>query len=299
MSEHTFTNWLQFEVNSARCALLKLIEKEDRMRYIEGPELERAYMEAVGHYEESVVKEEMECELLTTKQRLIQAAINRREPIDEAAIDEKIAALRQDMMVSAAGEGEPKAYAELSPEQAEELQKLYGQIVARFHPSMHPEMTQAHRALYEKAQDANRRRDLRALQLIWEMLTASDDEGLELAFSMVMSEGGSSDESVPTRDYSTDYSLASTLYSSFVPLREETAIIEAWNDYKSQISEKMEGIQEQNERFPFNARETITDPAKLADYKQSLEQRMRQAQLDRARLTEEIKKLIGGAQIRG
>lgn len=61
----------------------------------------------------------------------------------------------------------------------------------------------------------------------------------------------------------------------------------------------MEGIQEQNERFPFNARETITDPAKLADYKQSLEQRMRQAQLDRARLTEEIKKLIGGAQIRG
>ena len=115
MSEHTFTNWLQFEVNSARCALLKLIEKEDRMRYIEGPELERAYMEAVGHYEESVVKEEMECELLTTKQRLIQAAINRREPIDEAAIDEKIAALRQDMMVSAAGEGEPKAYAELSP----------------------------------------------------------------------------------------------------------------------------------------------------------------------------------------
>lgn len=55
MENHTFTNWLQFEVNSARCALLKLIEEEDRLQYVEGPQLERAYMEAVGNYEETVV----------------------------------------------------------------------------------------------------------------------------------------------------------------------------------------------------------------------------------------------------
>lgn len=292
MAKHSFTTWLQFEVHAARCALLKLIEEEDRLKYIERPQLERQYMEAVGNYEESVVKEEMECELLTTKQRLVQAAINRREEIDEAAINEKIEALRKDMNSAAAGEP-PQDYAELSPEQSDALQELYGKIVKEFHPSMHPEMTEAHRELYQKAQDAYRHRDLPALQLIWDMLAASDGEGLQIAFDLVLGDADDS-ERVPDRDYTTDYSLAASLYTSFVPFQEEAAIIEEWERFKAQISGKMEHLQVLRQEFPFNAKQMLSDPQQIAEYRQELEQRMRQAKAERERLTREIEQMIGG-----
>ena len=298
MAEHTFTNWLQFEVHSARCALLRLYEEEARLKYIEGPRLEREYMEAVGNYEETVVQEEMECELLTTKQRLVQAAINRREEIDEAAIDEKINELRKDMTDAAAGNPPPQPYAELSPEQSGELQELYSKIVKQFHPSMHPEMTEAERQLYQKAQEAYRLRDLQALNLIWEMLTASDGEGFELAFEMSMSVG-KGEEEAPDRDYSTDYSLASTLYGSFIPLQEEAAIVEEWENYMDKTNSMMEQIQKMKQEFPYSAQEMLSDPQQVQAYKQELEQRMRNAQKEREQLTQDIQKMIGGTKVRG
>lgn len=299
MAEHTFTKWLQFEVNAARCALLKLIEEEDRIRYIEGPQLERAYMEAVGNYEETVVQEEMECELLTTKQRLVQAAINRREEIDEAAIDEKIESLRKDMTTAAAGTPPPQAYADLSPEQSDELQELYSRIIKNFHPGMHPEMAQAHKELYDKAQEAYRRRDLQALNLIWEMLTASDGEGIEIAFDLVLGEGSSEEGKTPERDYSTDYSLVSTLYTSFIPLQEEVSIMEEWENYKAKTTQKMECIQHLQQEFPYNAKEMLGNSEQLAAYKRELEQRMRQARTEREQLTNDIRKMIGSAKQHG
>lgn len=301
MVEHTFTNWLQFEVHSARYALLRLYEEEEKLKFIEGPRLEREYMEAVGNYEETVVKEEMECELLTTKQRLVQAAINRREEIDEAAIDEKIDALRKDMMDTAAGDPPPQPYADLSPEQSGELQELYSRIVKQFHPSMHPEMTEAERRLYRKAQDAYRMRDLQALNLIWEMLTASDGEGLQLAFDTVMKSDYEEEqaERVPNRNYSTDYSLASVLYGSFIPLQEEAAIVEEWENYMDRTNSMMEQIQRMKQEFPYSAQEMLSDPQQVQAYKQELEQRMRNAQAERERLTKDIEKMIGGAKARG
>ncbi len=249
MTEHTFTNWLKYEVHSARCALLRLYEEEARLKYMEGPRLEREYMDAVGHYEETVVREEMECELLATKQRLVQAALNRREAINEAEIDEKINELRQEMIDAASGAQAPQPYAELSPEQTGELQELYGKIVKQFHPSMHPEMTTVERQLYQKAQDAYRMRDLPTLHLIWEMLTASDSEGLQLAFEMTLSMGaGDNEEEVPEKDYSRDYSLASALYRSFVPLEEEAAITEEWKNYMEKTRmEKLYGKDQCND----------------------------------------------------
>ena len=298
MAKHSFTTWLQFEVHAARCALLKLIEEEDRIKYIERPQLEKQYMEAVGNYEETVVKEEMECELLTEKRRLIQAALNRREEIDEAAIDAKIDALRKEMTAEAAGTP-PQDYAELSSEQSDALQELYGKIVKNFHPSMHPEMTQAHCELYQKAQDAYRHRDLPALSLIWEMLTASDGEGLQLAFEIVLGDTADDAAQAPKRDYTTDYSLAAELYSCFVPFREEAPITDAWDRFKLQINEKMEQIQALQQTFPYKAKGMLSDPQQIAAYRLELEQRMRQAQTERAQLTRGIQQMIGGVRKHG
>ena len=96
MENHSFLNWLEREVSSSRFALLALYEKRDKLRFIDGPTLERDYMDKVGKFEESIIQEEIEVELLEKKQQMIQAAINRREPIDEAAIDAEIEKLRQE-----------------------------------------------------------------------------------------------------------------------------------------------------------------------------------------------------------
>lgn len=297
MANHTFTNWLKFEIHSARCALLRLYEEEEKLKYIEGPRLERAYMDTVGKYEEQVVKEEMECELLTAKQKLVQTAINRREAIDEAAIDQKIDEMREEMMKDAAGEPLEQNYAKLTNEQSGELQKIYSKIVESFHPSMHPEMTATERMLYQKAQDAYRMRDLPALNLIWEMLTGGDGEGIELTFTMTLAnDDGEGD--APSRDYSTDYSLASQLYERFVPLQEEAPILEEWKNYTNRTNNMMERLAQMKQEFPFTAEEMLSDPKQIEEYKHELEQRMRDAQKERAQLTQDIQTMIGGATIR-
>lgn len=301
MTTHSFTNWLKIEVHSARSALLRLYEEEERLKHIEGPRLEREYMEAVGHYEETVVKEEMECELLTTKQRLVQAAINRREEIDEVAIDQKIEELRKDMMDAAVGDPPPQPYADLSGEQSDELQNLYGQIVKQFHPQMHPEMTQAERELYQKAQEAYRRRDLPALKLIWEMLMSGYAQ-MELEMVEGPTELQANTEPVreeSTRDYTTDYSLASELYPGFIPLQEEAAILEEWKKYKEKAEEMLEALQQMKEKFPYSAQEMLENKEMLEEYKQNLENRMHIAKKQREQLTQNIKHMIGDAKKRG
>ncbi len=114
MSKHSFKLWLHSEVTSARCALLTLYEQRDKLKYIEVPRLEKEYMDKVGTYEETVIKEEIECELLQKKQQMIQAAINRHEPIDEAAIDAELEMHRQKMVKEAAGTAALQDYAELT-----------------------------------------------------------------------------------------------------------------------------------------------------------------------------------------
>ena len=141
MSEHTFTLWLRSEVITSQCVLLSLYEQLDTLQYVEGPRLEREYMKVFGTYEEEVIRQEIECELLEKKQCMIQAAINRKEPIDEAAIDAEIDKERERLYQEAVGDTERQEYAELSAEQFDAMQELYREIVKEFHPQMHPEIT--------------------------------------------------------------------------------------------------------------------------------------------------------------
>ena len=120
MESHTFLEWLSSEAAAVCCALLKLYEQRDQMAFIDGPRIERDYMQKVGEYEETVIKEEIEAELLKKKKQLVQAAINRREPIDESSIDEEIDRQRRKILKEAAG-SEINERKELDADQANEL----------------------------------------------------------------------------------------------------------------------------------------------------------------------------------
>lgn len=116
MDECTFTSWLRSEVFSAKCALLTLYEQMERLQYIDGPRLEQEYMDKVGNFEQKVIEAEIEYELLQEKQKMIQTALNRREVIDEVAIDAEIEKLRQKMIKEAVGEAVPQEFALLTEE---------------------------------------------------------------------------------------------------------------------------------------------------------------------------------------
>ena len=301
MSKHTFTLWLQSEVASTRCALLTLYEQRDKLQYIEGPRLEKEYMDKVGTYEETVIKEEIECELLQKKQQMIQAAINRREPIDEAAIDAELENQRQQMIQEAAGPAAPQEYAELSGEQNDELQELYHDIVKNFHPQMHPELTEVHRQLFQKAQEAYRRRDLEALKLIHEMLYSTQEDGLSLESLLESLTGSKTEETTeeiaPNRDYATDYSLAAMIYCGFKTTNEEAAIQEEWTRYRQMTDSVMKEMDDMRLQFPYTASDMLSDPAKIEAYKEELAHRLRTATAERERRTKEIRAMIESVAI--
>lgn len=291
MSKHTFTLWLSSEVIAAKCALLAVYEQRDKMAYIERPQLEQEYMEKIGNYEQTVIKEELECELLRKKQNMVQAAINRREPIDEAAIDAELEEERQKMLEEV-GEGTGH-FGVCTDEEREELQKLYHRIVKDFHPQTHPELTAVHKQLFKKAQEAYRHSNLAALQLIYEMLTGTEDDGpeLQLSFELLVGENSGEETAVGAAN-TTDYTLAAELYSNFQPTADEAVIHEEWARYRHMTKEAMKEVKEMRTQFPHNAAEMLSQPDKIEAYREDLAYRLRAATEERERRTKEIRVMI-------
>lgn len=299
MNAHTFTNWLYSEVMTARNALLTLFEQIDKMRFTDAPALEQQYMEQVGSEEEAVIQREIECELLEEKKKMVQTAINRREAIDETAIDARIDSLRQEKLEEAVGNAPSELpYHSLSPEKADALQALYRQIVKNYHPQMHPEMTDQQRELFDKAQDAYRRKDMTALELIYDMLASTEGEPMHLILTLKVAEG---DESVETqkRSFSTDYSLARKLYSCFVPTAEEAAIEEELVQCQEKQAKLMAQIDAMKQEFPFSAAEMLADPVQIEAYKQQLEHRRFDAEHSIQKTQNEIQSMMERVNARG
>lgn len=302
MEKHSFLTWLEREVSSARFALLALYEKRDKLRFIDGPMLERDYMDKVGNFEESIIQEEIEVELLEKKQQMIQAAINRREPIDEAAIDAEIEKLRQQKLTEAAnyGGGENSDVMELTGEQTNELQDLYHTIVKCYHPQMHPELTEIHKKLFMKAQDAYRRKDLEALRLIHDMLLQADgDVDLDELLDMLIDSVAQGETEPVRREYTTDYALASILYPYFRHTAEEASLQEEWDRYKVESDGMMAVIESIQKEFPFSAAQMLSDPEQLEAYKKDLEYRLYEAQKEREWLSQQIRSMIERVAVHG
>lgn len=295
MENHSFLNWLEREVSSARFALLALYEKRDKLRFIDGPMLERDYMDKVGKFEESIIQEEIEVELLEKKQQMIQAAINRREPIDEAAIDAEIEKLRHEKLTEAAnyGGGDNSEIKELTGEQTNELQDLYHTIVKCYHPQMHPELTEIHKKLFMKAQDAYRRQDLEALRLIYDMLLQADgDVDLGELLDLLIEAVANGETEPVQKEYTTDYALAAILYPHFRHTAEEASLQEEWERYKAEADGMMAVIENIQKVFPFSAAQMLSDPEQLESYKKELEYRLYEAKKERERLSQQIRSMI-------
>ena len=144
MLEQTYLKWLGKEVVAAKYALLVALEKRDNLLYIEEPDLKEEYMQKIGMYEEQVLKLELEVSLQEKKKLMIQAAINRREPVDLEAIEKQLDEERASQLnrlneTYKAGTNQNET---LTVEEKEELQSLYKEIVREFHPQVRSNMTE-------------------------------------------------------------------------------------------------------------------------------------------------------------
>ena len=295
MLEQTYLNWLGKEVIAAKYALLVALEKRDHLVYIEEAELKEEYMQKIGMYEEQVLKLELEVSLQEKKKQMIQAVINRREPIDLDAIEKQLEEERSNQLkrlneTYKAGEHEKER---LTAEEKEELQNLYKEIVRVFHPQVNNEMTDMQKSLYQKALEAYKRQNLEELRLIYDMLFSEDTEGLIETPEIVSEDTETEEIKEIAKELMEDYSLAAELYPCFEMLEEDAVLHSAktkYEDMQAAIVAEIEGILN---RFPFIAKETLRDGVKLKIYLDSLSGRMNSAKDRVDELKAEIAVMIG------
>lgn len=294
-----FDKWLCDELLASQYILLALYERADYLQYHEQPRLEQQYIDLFGELEDQVIQEELRLELLILKKQKIQTALNRREPIDEATIDAEIEARRNEMEAEAQGTGTPPEYRELTEEDQEELQYLYRKMVQNYHPATHLELTDVHRELFKKVQDAYRRKDLAAMRMTCDLMlkadNAKDPREIEEMLRLLLKHSPkkeSKDEDTLEVQIPADYTLAKKLFPYVQPTGEEIALQEEWNRYRDSIREAESFIHSMEEEFPFTAEKMMSDPEAAAAYRNELMGRLSDAKRKCQLLETEIQSMI-------
>lgn len=168
---------LQAEVERLRVEMSMLLLEKDELQLVECKNIEMLYMLALGDLEYKAY--EMYCAVLRCKRKteLIQAKKNRQERIllseIEKTLDCEFAAYRAqlDEKLDAMKEALERSRAEFqTAEEAQEIKKLYREIVKALHPDLHPDITDAQLALFHKAVSAYTCGDLDAIRVIHVMV---------------------------------------------------------------------------------------------------------------------------------
>lgn len=294
MGNPCFAGWLAQEVESAQNALLTRIEQLDTLRYVEAPKLRSEYMVKIGTSEEEVLDAELNTKMLQRKLELIQIKRNRREPIDMAEIDQQIEAERKELLEQAeVADAAGQQLLQLTEEQQDELQKLYHKIVENFHPQVHPNLTDTEKALYEKAVEAYRSRNLDALKLIDEILF-KDNISLVLQASLSIDDAEDDEQHAAAlaEALSADYTLAKQLYPYFEPSQQDAVLRSAAERYTVQCEETEDEIEQLRQTFPFTAQSTLADSEKTKAYLEQLSLRKLRALDAQKTLTQKINSIM-------
>lgn len=177
---------------------------------------------------------------------------------------------------------------------------MYRELVRNFHPQMHPELTAVQKELFQKAQEAFRRRDIPTLRLIYEMLVSTADYGDLLG--LLQRQFPTEDEEMNRTEQcevSADYKLAALIYPNFRPTAMENSVRKEWIGYQKSIENKLEERNDLQKQFPYNAAEMLSDSATVEAYKEEPQQRLRQAKLNSERLRQMICTMLEGVSAHG
>lgn len=236
---------LKQEVEKLRTELSMLVLEKDELVLVEAKNLEMKYMLEIGATEYRAF--EAQCAMLRLKRKaeLIQSRKNRQEKVIIADIDrdidEEYAEYQQklnDMIEDMNRAIERSKEEVLSEEDRKELKKLYRRVIKELHPDMHPELDDGRKKLFFNAVDAYENGDLKTMRMIAEM-TAEPAEP-----------DGSAD-------------AMKTL------AREKERLAGVLKDLKA-------GIEKIRSSYPFTVMQLLSDPEKISEKKQELEEIIRQ-----------------------
>lgn len=305
MRIQSFSDCLINELASIRYSLIPLYEKKDKLLFVDAAALRNEYIEKIGHYEESVLQAELEVALLREKLKDIQIAINRREPVDMVEIEAKVQE-KKEQMVSSIEQQDLTLHElpELSDKERDSMQRIYRGIIDEYHPALNSNLTDTQKELYEQAMEAYQHQNLQELALINDMLHAGEQLDLNLKFSVSEAEKDDTDEAKKRNEsykriaqiFSTDYSLAKTLFPYFEKQENDDVILSNIAYYISQKTMLEEEIKQIQSGFPFNAVEVLRSPVKTEEYLAELRVRSKAAEVEKGDLEQRIEKLIGVAQ---
>ncbi len=292
LAAQNYSYWLIEEIDAARLALLGVLEEEDRLLLSEAPALKAEYMEKIGSYEQTVMESELEAALLEKKLELIMKAINRREPVDMTKIESELETYKKELLkeLDLGDMSSGRQNREEWPEEKEkEFQAMYRAILDHFHPTLNPDITKTQRDLYNKAVDAYRRHNFDALQLVYDMLFVKRYLNITLKRGGLVGKDDANLAAQYKTEYSlSDYSLAGELYTCFERLESDAILEKEAAKYRAEYKRRYIEIEQLMESFPFNARDTLTDPSKTDEYVQQLRSRHERSKSDIAELVARI-----------
>lgn len=157
--------------------LAELFEKREHMLNYEKATLLAAYTKWIGTYKYEEFSLQVTIKRQQRKAQIIQAHINRNEPIVMEAIEQQLneefaeyEQLLQEQLEQIKAATEYLESPILSEEEAKELKQIYRILVKRLHPDWNPDLTQEERDLFVRVQAAYKTANLQELRNILLMI---------------------------------------------------------------------------------------------------------------------------------
>ena len=182
------TDWetlasLQEKVASLQQELLDLVGEHDHLRYVICVNIENDYMLKMGYLEVKAFELQLTFSRMRREISMIQACINRGEPVQPTVIQERLEAefasfqakLTEQLNQLDRALGRAKADC-LSEEEMKERKQLYRQLVKAWHPDMNPNLGPEYAQLFERAVQAYRSGDLVTIRILAVIQGGQDPE---------------------------------------------------------------------------------------------------------------------------
>lgn len=174
---------LQDKVASLQQELLDLVEDHDHLLYVICVNIENDYMLKMGYLEVKAFELQLTFSRMRREISMIQACINRGEPVQPTVIQERLEAefasfqakLTDQLNQLDSALGRAKADC-LSEDEAKELKQLYRQLVKAWHPDMNPNLGPEYAQLFERAVQAYRNGDLVTMRILAVIQGGQDPE---------------------------------------------------------------------------------------------------------------------------
>ncbi|MBR4263721.1 MAG: DnaJ domain-containing protein [Paludibacteraceae bacterium] len=166
--------------------LAELFERREYMLTYEKSTLLAAYTKWIGSFKYEEFSLQVTIKRQQRKAQIIQAKINRNEPIVIEAVEQQLneefaeyERLLQEQLEQIKAATDYLESPVLSDEDAKELKQIYRILVKRLHPDWNPDLTQQERDLFVRVQAAYKTANLQELRNILLMIDAKEPTALQ------------------------------------------------------------------------------------------------------------------------